>query len=223
MALPEVGELLADHQPMHSDLQMDHFITIRSGGTLYGCYKQALRELHTRVTGLRNSYEQRDLLRIKIDELESTLGDGDEFAKRRRKVKLRSKKLILADVELHTADQEREFRRFYGQAVALRKALAANGATFPIDAETRDRLDREMWAHRLKAMAAIDLMAHGRIGVNCVEFFQALPVDMRRPLAAEIFSSEKQNQLITWYLEYAPSIPSPAAIEVDDVRRLLPC
>ena len=43
-----IDDLLLDHQEFHSDLQMDSFITLRAGGTLYGCYKQALRELSTR-------------------------------------------------------------------------------------------------------------------------------------------------------------------------------
>ena len=43
-----ISELLVDHQEFHSDLQMESFITLRAGGTLYGCYKQALRELSTR-------------------------------------------------------------------------------------------------------------------------------------------------------------------------------
>src|SRR5438445_2833578 len=64
-----ISELLADHQEFHSDLQMDAFITLRSGGTLYGCYKQALRELATRVRALRERYRLRALLDVDLDEL----------------------------------------------------------------------------------------------------------------------------------------------------------
>src|SRR5579863_2272034 len=64
----ELSDLLTDHQEFHSDLQMDSFITARSGGTLYGCYKQALRELATRVRALRERYFGRRLLLLEIEE-----------------------------------------------------------------------------------------------------------------------------------------------------------
>lgn len=222
MALP-LSELFADHRAMHSVLQMDYFITVRSGGTLFGCYHQALRELSTRYNSLRQSYQKRELLRIKCDEMESKLGGGDQFKKRRRQVKLMAMRLDLAETDRMISELKGEFMRFYSQAISLRQALAEQGVRFPIDAATRDRLDREFWTHRLKAMAAVDLMAHGRIGVATVEFLQALPIDMRKSLATEVMDANGHDELVKWYLNYLPEVPKPIAIDADEILGLLPC
>ena len=55
METVSLDDLFADHQGSHSNFQMDNFITIRSGGTAYGQYKQSLRELHKRWRGLKES------------------------------------------------------------------------------------------------------------------------------------------------------------------------
>lgn len=222
MAVPVI-DLLADHEPTHSNLQMDWFITVRSGGTLYGCYKQALRELHTRFMALTASYTQRELLTIKVEKIASNVDLGDKFRIRRRKVKLADKRIRLAALDRTIADQEREFTRFYGQAISLRETLANQGVAFPIDIETRDRLDREMWVHRLKSMAAVGYMTQGQPGVNVVEFLQALPVDMRQSLANEVLNPQNREALAQWYLNYSPEVPPPATIEFSEVKKLLPC
>lgn len=66
--------LLKDHQDGHSDFQADYFITLRAGGTPYGCYKQALRELSKRCRGLRELHIQRKLLLLEITELRRLCG-----------------------------------------------------------------------------------------------------------------------------------------------------
>lgn len=215
-----LSALLADHQEFHSDLQMDAFITLRSGGTLYGCYKQALRELNTRAHALRTRYTQWALLKINLDEWDKGPAQ-DPFEIRRNRIRASEARLALDDCRRVIADTEREFLRFYRQAVAIRAALAERGVTFPLDEATRDALDREMWEYNLKRMAAVDFLAQGRLGNNTVELLQALPVEMRRRVAAEVLDARRHQELIDWYLTYEPHVPPPAALEAPDVRRLV--
>ena len=214
--------ILADHQEFHSDLQMDCFITVRSGGTLYGCYKQALRELDARVTALLQRYEARRLLQVEVEELASS-EPVDPWQAKRDDVRLATRRLMLSKCDRLIEDTEREFWRFYCQAVAIREALTAEGISFPLDESTRDLLDREMWQHRLKCMAAVDLMKDGRLSTTTIEFLQALPADMRRPLASVIFDAQRHQEVFEWYMRFDAKVPPPCNVGLSDIRKMIEC
>lgn len=190
-----IDELLSDHEGGHSDLQMDSFITIRSGGTLYGCYKQALRELAKRKRGVDGLEVERDLLLIDIEEIRSTEDHGD-FKSRRETVRLRQCLARLAELDRSLTDTRRELDRFFAQAVAL-KALIGD-----LTPERRAALDAEMWVHRLKCQAAIDYMSTGRLGPNTAALMQALPRALRDQLPRV-----KPPELVEWFLAYDPPVP----------------
>jgi hypothetical protein len=190
----ELKALLADHQLFHSDLQMDCFITASNGGTHYGQYKQALRELYSRYDSLKGLYAERELAGIDIDEFSQPPNAADtEFDERRRKVKLTQARMKLDSLARSIADSEREFRRFYAQCVALKKIV---GELTP---ERRNELDREFWLHRLKSLAAIDVLSHGRVGPNVLTLAHSLPAAMRQDLWSEI-GPGREGELVQWYL-----------------------
>lgn len=211
-----VETLLADHQLYHSDFQMDALITVRAGGTRYGCYKQSLRELWKRYRGLRDLYAQCELLRIDIDELSSRSCDT-EIDQRRTAVQRASKQLALQEVEKNIEDTEREFLRFYNQAVVLKSCIGE------LDPKRRAELDCEMWEHRLRCAAAIDFMTSGRLSANTVESLQSCPVEMRKRLAADMLDPAKHGSLIEWFLSYSPDVPAFALSPATDVRRMVEC
>ena len=91
-------KLLDDHQIYHSDFQMDNFITIRSGETQYGQYKQALRELFKRYRGLKELYTGRELLQVDIDELNEKHSDND-FEIRRTNINLAKHRMDMEDLD----------------------------------------------------------------------------------------------------------------------------
>jgi hypothetical protein len=216
-----LAELLADHQDFHSDLQMDSFITQRSGGTLYGCYRQALRELDVRTTALIQRYEGRRLLEIDIRELETAR--VDPWQTERDAVRLASRKLLLSRARAAVVDTEREFLHFYAQAISIRQALQSQGVSFPLDDETRNRLDREMWEHQLRCMAAVDFMTQNRLSPNSLALLQSCPRKIRGRLATTILDANQHGALIDWYLNYEPNVPPPAVIRSGDVQRLIEC
>lgn len=211
-----ISTLLADHQLYHSDFQMDSLITVRAGGTRYGCYKQSLRELWKRYRGLRDLYVQHEMLSIDVDELNSRASET-EFDRRRVAVQAASKRLALFEIQKNIEDTEREFSRFYSQAAALKDCIG------DLDAPRRAELDREMWEHRLRSAAAMDFMALGRLSQNTIELFHACPVEMRNRLAAELLNSDRHQELIAWYMSYSPEIPTLEPEREFDVRRLIEC
>lgn len=219
-SMTPLNDLLTDRQEFHSDLQMDAFITFRAGGTLYGCYKQALRELNTRTTALRSRYTQSALMQVEIDEWCVETTDG--FMNRRNHIKAAEARLALEECRRVIFHTEREFLRFFGQCVAIREALAAQGVTFPLDAVTRDRLDREMWEHQLKGRAATELMAFGRIGNTTIELIQCCPREIKQRIE-EWLLPPRHSALMAWFMSYEPEMPVPALIRAPDVRKLIGC
>lgn len=209
-----LSDLMADHQEFHSDLQMDSFITGRNGGTLYGCYKQALREVATRITALRERYFGIELLHAEIDE-------HQEKGTRVDLIKAKHKQSCIPQVEHTLLHTEREFLRFVGQALALREVMQHQGIEFPLSAETRHRLDCEMWVHQLKCRAAIAAMTGGRVDNSTIELIQSLPANIRKEVCDAIFS-DQGNKLMEWFMEFELKVPEPKPIDIDP-RKLIGC
>lgn len=208
--------LLADHELYHSDFQMDSLITVRAGGTLYGCYKQALRELWKRCRGLRELYARESLLRIDLDELASSV-EVDSFELRRRHVQRWEKTFLLAELGKNIEETEREFTRFYAQAIAIKQVIGH------IDSARRSILDQEMWEHRLKCAAAVELMSTGKLSAGTIDAIRACPQPIRERLIVDVFDRRRHDQLLNWFMAQRVEIPNlPTAIDVN-VRGLLQC
>ena len=182
-------KLLQDHQLYHSEFQQDFFITTKAGGTEYGQYKQALRELSGRYTGLKNLYAEKELLQIDIDELSEKKGK-DKYEKRRNEIKKTQKIMNMEDINKNISETEREFKRFYQQAVALKEKIGE------LTDVKRDILDRDMWEYKIKEMAAIDWITTSRLSKGTIEILMCIPKEMRFKLLNEI---KDQAGLIGWY------------------------
>ena len=210
--IENLKELLNDHQIYHSDFQMDNFITIRSGETQYGQYKQALRELFKRYRGLKELYVARELLQVDIDELEFEEIPSLKYNHRRNMINLTKHRMDMEDLERNIEHTEREFKRFYAQVNALKKEI---GELTP---EKQNKLDQEMWIHKLKSMVAIDYITKGRIGENALAFMRSIPKGIRIPLLAEIKDHDK---LIAWFEDFDVPLPPLQIEENINIQKLL--
>ena len=206
----DLKQLLDDHQLYHSSFQMDNFITVRAGETQYGQYKQTLRELFKRYRGLKELYVARELLQVDIDELEMSNATG--FVKRRNDINLAKHRMDMEDLERNISDTEREFKRFYAQADALKTQV---GKLTP---EKRDELDQEMWVHKLKTMVAVDYITKGRIGENALTFIRSIPKKIRKPLLSEI---KDQKALLEWFDNFDIPLPNIQVEANINVQKLL--
>jgi|GEM_PF-1931537 len=195
----DIAAFLNECQAHHSTLQLDSFVTIREGMTVYGCYHQALRELNSRDSSIRGLVYQRAVSAFK-----AWAWGLIPFGIFKSVATFHHESLAALDREL--SEMRGEQRRIYAQACALRRMLESNGVKFPLDAETRDRLDREMWITKLQAQAAVDLMVDGRIGRSVIEISRALPRDMKERLLPML---DKANHagLIRWFMNYEPAMP----------------
>jgi hypothetical protein len=200
--------ILGDHRHFHSSWQIDHAITAKSGGTLYGCYRQSVRELHKRWRGLRGLYSERVKL---LEDCETAIG-----------VQRCETRLQAVEADHVIADTEREFVRFWGQAVACRRALGLDDAE-PMPEDLRERLESEFWEHQIRAMAAIDFITTGRLSRNTVEILAATKGDQRRRLVSAILNPQAHDTLIQWYLGHEPELPEPVEVLASSPREAIEC
>jgi len=190
----DLKTLLNDHQTGMSQFQDDYLVTVRAGGTLYGQYKQALRELYKRFRGLRELTSNNARLQNDIGELEYKIdckvGCDNRFESRRNEIDLKEKIMLMEESQRVIKDTKREFTRFYQQAAYLK------GKIGDLTDEKRHQLDIEMWEFKIKEMAVVDWITSGRLRNNTFEFLHSCPKSMKLRLAASI---QNQEELIEWY------------------------
>lgn len=194
-----IEELLADHQLYHSEFQQDRFITIKSGGTPYGCYKQALREIHKRHSVVQE-------LEMQIEEAKIDLEEMPENGDRRNSIQKRRKTLQIEGLELTLTETRRELNRFHEQAAGLKSHLGE------LTDARRDELDREFWEHRIRSMMAVECQVSGRPGASTIELLQCIPKDMQSRLLAHLESPEAIRRLtVDYFSDCADLTPPPSA------------
>lgn len=202
-----VGTLLRDHLKYHSDLQIDSFILGNSGCTEYGLYRQTLMELYSRWCSLGSRAIRRERLLLKIRRLSRRIEgaldahgpESDEAL--RADVDLAQARLHLEQMDRSIRDGEREFKRFLGHAIVLKRRIGE------IDDQRRAELEREEWVHHLRRRAAIDYVREGRVSAATMECVLALPLDLRLPLLDRI-APNRQAELAAWVREFETPLPT---------------
>ena len=184
-------DLLKDHLLYHSEFQQDNFITGRAG-TLYGQYKQSLRETHKRYRGLKDIYCDREKLVIEIDEQKylSKKIFINKFEKKKAKVEYKRKFMSLEEIDKNIEETEREFTRFYQQSEMLREQI---GELTP---EKRRELEKELWVHKTKEMMVTDWVCNGRFQPQTHEMLLSLPIEMRIELIKQTTDEKNQKETI---------------------------
>jgi len=172
--------LMADNRRCHSDFQMDYFITSRAGGrTLYGQYKQALRELHKRMRALESvEYEQAEL-QCDAEDLRSRWCFTAR-ARRRRNLKLRMLRAREEDLRARRKDTWRELDRFLWQCRRFKEQLG------DLPEPRRAALERQLWADRIRVRAGLEKIAGDAYSMETLEMLLALPPAMRMKMIEEL-------------------------------------
>lgn len=199
-------QLLSLANSHHTDIQIDRFITAKSGGTAYGCLFQCLRELQSRYDNLR--VQSANISLAKLSGIESI----------QQEISLRTFS--------HTA---REFTRFYCLSVALFNQLGFD-QEFPTK-EILDKLEAERWEYRLLADAAISILNQGTISGTVLSTIQCLPSAMRKRLLERCYGIDNSQtarqqalgNLVSWFMEYEYDLPEPIKLSPGEERELLSC
>lgn len=194
-------ELLADYQPFHSELQMDRFIIMLSGGpTDFGRYKQALRELNKRYRGLKDTAAQIKEMQNDIDELDhqSRQWWRGKFSRRRCQIKATQKRMQLEESQKTYRDTEREFVRFLSIADHLKNKIG------DLSISRRQELEAQDWEQRIMEMAARDIRFNGRVGPETLKLVDVQDHATRDHLLA-LFQNPKK--LLHWHENAVVPLP----------------
>lgn len=166
-----IDKLLADHRTGQDATQLGSFVL--GGRTLWGTYKQALRELYKRIRGLRTMITERDLLLLDIEEMQEDLLQATGREEKRLCIKLRQKEGSLEEADRGIRDTKREAALFYRTAEELKLAFGE------ICEERRAMLDREEWKWWHIKKAAVTLKLTGRPDEVVVKNLASLPTAER--------------------------------------------
>lgn len=186
-----IKQFLDDHYTGHSQFQDDYLITVRAGSTIYGQYKQALREWYGRYHGLRDALCNKEKHDIEIEQLEYNIGRMEGFEKRLAEVELKRKRIQTEEMDRSIADTKREFVRFYQQCKYLK------GKVGELTEEARNKYEDEMWSENILQMAAVDMATTGVLQRNTIDFLSAMPPRVKEPLLERI----KSKTLIDDYIQ----------------------
>ena len=151
--LIQLKTILIDYEDRHSEFQIENFI-IRSSGCEWFQYKQALREIDSRaniIVALHDEKKAFEFPRYKLF-----------FLKTRRKSQLKI-------IEKKIFNVEAELKIFLRIAEKLKKQIGE------ITPERRNQLETESWKNKGIKMAAIDILATGRISNQTYDFVFSLP------------------------------------------------
>lgn len=189
----KISSLLEDQLLGHSPLQMDAFITAKSGeGHPYGMYLQALRELAARRISLMELESRVKETWVELRSLSCRKWWDWAFpiSREKRKILERRKLFELDQACESRRNTERELFHFLDQATKLK------GIVGKITFERRRELDLELWAHKLKFRLACDYFREGRPSLSLIELVPFLP----EPMKVEMLGYLKNNtELLEWY------------------------
>ena len=142
--------------PLHDALpisnpQRDLFITEAAGGTMWGCYRQAVMETRTRFYTLRRETIDALILDAEIRETPPVRQD-----KNSERLKVFKQNLELSEKIEQIQTLVRELSRFYAQADALKDELDTQG--YP-----EKQCEKVYWLKRMMTAAAKDIESNGRV------------------------------------------------------------
>ena len=181
-----ISELLADYEPFHSEFQLLNLVVMRNGITLYGCYKQALREIAARLASI--TQESRIGLSQRFEDEHPNLG------------------VILREYEQRVFyDRIRELAFLIGLATSIKRLLG------PLRKEERVLLEEQYWHYYLRSMVARDLVASGCVSIQTVDLIHAMPIRIRQLVLFELKDPIAQQGLIDWYTGFHIDLPEPDA------------
>jgi hypothetical protein len=177
------GEFLDDYKPFHSSFQIHHLILKRTGGTLWGCYQQALREIVARFRNLDSQIAA--VADVRASSLTVLHSVNQRVAKR------------LQDESL------RELALFIGYALIIKQEIGELSNERITEEET------QLWLYRTRIAICRDLLAFGHPCAETVELIHVMPKSFRAELVAPLLCPQARDSLINWYLNHDFDFPLP--------------
>jgi len=178
-----IEELLKDHEMYHSTFQQDYFIT-GAEATPYGQYKQALREISTRVDSIKNSEWELEKLLVEIEEQKEKAKKGKKFERKYAEIEIKRKFHQAEQVDKSIDAVKKELERFVQHGIALKKQIG------DLTPEKSYELEKELYFEKCKEMLVTDWACLSRIQPQTYELMMSLPMSKRIEFA-EYFKNQE--------------------------------
>lgn len=197
----ELKDLMSDFQTFHSDLQIDAFIMEKGGGTTdYGKYVQALREISSRITNLRERKLDIEKLNVEIEkEIYNSEFNENPFDRKLAAIEAKRKQGQLDDLIMVHDDTERELNRFIIHAMELKSRIG------DLDPEKRAILDKEMWLEKIMEYASLDFIVQNKLTRETIEIIRCLPNDLKSIMLECI---KEPDKLLNWFQSDKRTLPT---------------
>ncbi|MEA1877354.1 MAG: hypothetical protein U9N86_10860 [Bacteroidota bacterium] len=208
-----INEILKDFNTGMSKFQEDYFVTCRESRTLYGQYKQAMRETYKRYRGLMESLFERKRTDIEIARLKHNSENlEDKFDRQIAQIDYDEKLLKVEEQERVIKDTKREFLNFYSQLISLKEQLGE------LTEEKKAKLEQDHWVTKVKEYAALDILSGGRISKDTIELLQTFPMDLKQQILTEV---KDHNKLIEWYENDTPSFLPDKPVALKSLEHII--
>lgn len=149
---------------------------IGRAGTAWGQYQQCLREIHARRMATAEDAKR----------LIEAIG------------------LEQQDIAMAMKERVDELHLFIDIAKNLRAQIIAEHGELTM--ETIDRLDADLWMHRLRISAAMDLFRFGAVSSETIELMLSCPIEMRKALLDEVENDKEGLRAFALSLDARPLI-----------------
>tara|TARA_R110002096_G_C14661938_1_gene728441 strand:- start:35324 stop:35950 length:627 start_codon:yes stop_codon:yes gene_type:complete len=159
----------------HTALMMDSFIVAANGFTAYGQYRQALRQLHSLLGGVKRL--EWELRRKELDAREAR-----EIQNARSQIDVEEAEWDATMLREKITSKTRELEHFATLAHRLREALGVDVT----DPEQQKAAEEAHWVDLYKRDAAMALLCNGSIHLGLLRDISALPPKMRSKIMTAI-------------------------------------
>jgi len=192
----KIKELLINFDPGMSNYQKDNFVTLKNGVTIYGKYKQALRELHGRVESVEQmifAMKKQKLVVKKarwhsdnsqwlpllkgMKEVDRDHYKVSEYINNRidmHELKFEEAQFSYDKMKLRVPVQIEDLLRFYSQAIVLHDMILTEYTCSLISKELQEKLEKEEWYIRTKLLATTDIEYNKMITPATIEQIESL-------------------------------------------------
>jgi hypothetical protein len=198
-----IEQFLEDWNPKHTDFQCDKFITEKSGITLWGHYRQALREFVTRIGASRDAIAECALNQLDLEELQKTAGSDRRSAIEAWKL---SGQIALQKRKISRLLQE--LARFYAQCKALKAVIPDFG---------NPEMEEHHWYMKFRTEAGFRVLSGQPVGADLIRSAHSLP---ERLCSALLTSFANPQSLAAEFANYKP-LPLPKISAVPSPEKML--
>lgn len=175
--------VLDDYCPFHSRFQIQFLILKRNGGTIWGCYQQALREIAARWTSLQTQNSS------SLTFIENQRTDTTQF---------------VLQLSNHVRQEFlRELAYLMGCAIVLKDAIGH------LSEGRRNELDFDLWTYRTRLAVCRDLITYGHPRIDTLELLHVVPKSISEDLVKALSCPNGRETLLQWYFSHEVNLPFP--------------